>query len=301
LADVVPWSRKRKSRPAHRRPATNLPGIRRFFFIAVGIVALGGAAIAFAHSRLEPRGYSRASGAQVVHYNLKSRLLRRNLQEIGVVPSGGGNGRLLVLLHGRHDPGPLHWLGGNSSGPQSMLSDAFFAGLARLGDRAPTVVLLNGSGHSYYHDRRDGPWATSILDEAIPDAIRRFHTHGTLAIGGISMGGYGALHLASLRPNEFCAVGGHSTAVWTSGGVSAPGAFDDAEDYARNDIFAAARKLNGIPVWLDNGDRDPFLAADAQLARTLHIKQHVWPGGHTRSYWDAHMAQYLRFYADACD
>jgi S-formylglutathione hydrolase FrmB len=258
------------------------------------------AGIAFAHSQLQPRGYSHARGAQVVHYDLNSTLLHRRLPEIGVIPPGGGDGRLLILLHGRHDPGPLHWLGGDISGPQSMLNDAFFAGLARLGARAPTVVLLNGGGHSYFHDRRDAPWATSMLREAIPDAVRRFHAHGRIAIGGISMGGYGALHLASLQPNEFCAVGGHSAAVWTSGGDSAPGAFDDAEDYARNDIFAAAPKLKGLPVWLDNGDSDPFLAADEQLARALHVQQHVWPGGHTGSYWHAHMAQYLRFYANAC-
>jgi S-formylglutathione hydrolase FrmB len=258
------------------------------------------AGTAFAHAQLQPRGYSHARGAQVVHYDLKSTLLHRRLPEIGVIPSGGGNGRLLILLHGRHDPGPLHWLGGDISGPQSMLNDAFFAGLAQLGNRAPTVVLLNGGGHSYFHDRRDGPWATSILREVIPDAVRRFHRHGKIAIGGISMGGYGALHIASLRPGEFCAVGGHSAAIWTSGGASAPGAFDDAEDYARNDIFAVAGNLRHIPVWLDNGDRDPFLAADAQLARALHVRQHVWPGGHTGSYWHAHMAQYLRFYADAC-
>jgi S-formylglutathione hydrolase FrmB len=217
-----------------------------------------------------------------------------------VIPRGGGDGRLLVLLHGRHDPGPLHRIGGDISGPQSMLNDAFFAALARLGPRAPVVVMLNGGGHSYYHDRRDGPWATSLLEEAIPDAQRRFGTHGRIGVGGISMGGYGALHLASLRPREFCTVRGHSAAVWTSGGLSAPGAFDDAEDYARNDIFAAAPKLAGVPIWLDNGDRDPFLDADARLAKQLHVRQHVWPGGHTGSYWHAHMAQYLRFYARAC-
>jgi len=141
------------------------------------------AGIAFAHSRLQPRGYSDARGAQVVHYDLSSRLLDRRLPEIGVIPHGGGDGRLLILLHGRHDPGPLRWVAAGISGPQSMLNDAFFAGLARLGDRAPTVVLLNGGGHSYFHDRRDGRWATSILREAIPDAVRRFHTHGQIAIG----------------------------------------------------------------------------------------------------------------------
>jgi S-formylglutathione hydrolase FrmB len=257
------------------------------------------AGIGIAHSRLQPRGYSDTRGAQVVHYDLNSKMLHRRLPEIAVVPRGGGNGRLLVLLHGRHDPSPLHWFG-DISGPQSMLNNALFAGLARLGDRAPTVVLLNGGGHSYFHNRRDGAWATSLLREAIPQAVRRFRTHGKIAIGGISMGGYGALHLASLQPNEFCAVGGHSAAVWTSGGASAPGAFDDADDYTRNDIFAAASRLKGVPVWLDNGDRDPFLAADAELARTLHVTQHVWPGGHIGSYWHAHMAQYLRFYESAC-
>ena len=40
--------------------------------------------------------------------------------------------------------------------------------------------------------------------------------------------------------------------------------------------------------------------ADAKLAHALHIRQHVWPGGHTGAYWHAHMAQYMRFYADAC-
>ena len=216
------------------------------------------------------------------------------------MPNGGGNGRLLVLLHGRHDAGPLNWLVHSVSGPQSMLNNAFFAALASLGRNAPTVVMLNGGGHSYFHDRRDGRWATSILREAIPDAIRRFRTYGKVAIGGISMGGYGALHLAALEPRAFCAVGGHSAAVWTSGGLSAPGAFDDAEDYARNDIFAEAPRLKGLPIWLDNGNRDPFRDADAKLARVLHVTQHVWPGGHTGSYWHAHMAQYLRFYESAC-
>lgn len=168
---------------------------------------------------------------------------------------------LLVLLHGRHDPSRLSWLLPTKTGPESMLSNALFAGLAQLGTRAPVVVILNGGGHSYYHDRRDGRWGSMILDEAIRDAGRRFHTRaGRIAIGGISMGGYGALHLVALRPNEFCAVGGHSAALWTSGGDSAPGAFDDAADFARNDVFAAARKgrFGRMPVWIEPARATPF-------------------------------------------
>jgi S-formylglutathione hydrolase FrmB len=266
-------------------------------------VAIGAVAV---KARIDEtgRGYSHTHGATVAHYTLSSRLLGRKLAEIGVVPSGRGRRPLLVLLHGRHDPS-LAWLVPSTSGPESVLSDALFAGLARLGGRAPVVVLLNGGGHSYYHDRADGRWASMILEEAIPDATRRFRTiPGRIAVGGISMGGYGALHLAALRPHEFCAAGGHSAALWQASGDSAPGAFDDAADFVRNDVFAAARRgrFAGLPVWMDGGSSDPFRTSDAAfvaLLRSRHVRvdYHVWPGGHTSSYWNAHMASYLAFYA----
>jgi predicted esterase len=230
------------------------------------------------------RGYSDTYGARVVRYSLASRLLGRDLDEVAIVPRGDGARPLLVLLHGRHDPHPLSWLIPSRTGPESMLSNDLFAGLARLGPRAPVVVLLNGGAHSYYHDRRDGRFGSMILDEAIPDAVRRLGTKpGRIAIGGISMGGYGALHLAALRPREFCAVGGHSAALWESGGASAPGAFDDASDFARNDVFH---------------DADAAFVA-ALRHRDVRVAYHVWPGAHTGSYWRAHMAAYLRFYASA--
>jgi S-formylglutathione hydrolase FrmB len=241
-----------------------------------------------------------------VHYTLASRLLGQKLAEIGVIPAGGGTRPLLILLHGRHDQSPVSWLLPSKTGPESMLSDQFFQGLAQLGARAPVVVFVNGGAHSYYHDRSDGPWASMVLREAIPDAVRRFGTSGRIAIGGESMGGYGALHIASLQPSEFCAVGGHSAALWISAGQSAPGAFDNAEDYAQNDVFAAARRgaFDRLPVWIDGGTADPFRAADSAFVALLRrhsvkVAYHVWPGAHTGSYWNSHMPAYLRFYASA--
>jgi S-formylglutathione hydrolase FrmB len=227
------------------------------------------------HYRSSGPRYASPRNPRIVHYG----------STIAVVARRHGR-QLIVLLHGR------------GSGPGQFLSDELFAALDEPG--APVVVLPDGGDHSYWHDRRDGNWGSIVLDQVIPDAQRRFQTTGKIAIGGISMGGYGALHLASERPSEFCAVGGHSAAIWTSGGASAPGAFDDAADYERNDVFAAVQKLKGLPVWLDNGDRDPFLAAGAKLARDLGVTQHVWPGGHDSAYWNAHIARYLRFYERAC-
>jgi S-formylglutathione hydrolase FrmB len=282
---------------------------RRPWIVALIVVALFAVAAFVVRARVDAagRGYSDTHGAKVVHYTLASRLLGRSLPEVAVIPAGGGVRPLLVLLHGRHDPSRLSWLIPTKTGPESMLSNRFFEGLARLGSRAPVVVFLNGGGHSYYHDRRDGPWASMILREAIPDAVRRFGTEpARIAIGGESMGGYGALHVASLRPREFCAVGGHSAALWVSAGQTAPGAFDDAADYARNDVFAAARHgaFDHVPVWIDGGTSDPFRTADADfvaLLRSRHVRvtYHVWPGGHTGSYWNSHMAAYLRLYASA--
>src|SRR5262249_53986437 len=159
-----------------------------------------------------------------------------------VEPPAGGRW-LLVLLHGR------------SSRPASGLTDQLFAALRDLGPRAPAVAFVDGGDHSYYHDRRDGPWGTYVVREAIPAAPAGLHTR-RVAIGGMSMGGFGALDLARLYPSGFCAVGGHSAALWFSGGDTPAGAFDDAEDFARHDVVHLASYR--IPVWIDVGTADPF-------------------------------------------
>jgi hypothetical protein len=100
------------------------------------------------------------------------------------------------------------------------------------------------------------------------------------------------------HPDRFCAVGGHSAAVWVNGGESAPGAFDDAEDFARNDLIAQARMRRPAPrIWLDSGDRDPFLAAGRELAAALGVKLRTWRGEHNGDYWNSHYDEYMRFYA----
>jgi enterochelin esterase-like enzyme len=102
----------------------------------------------------------------------------------------------------------------------------------------------------------------------------------------------------------FCAVGGHSAAFWLRSGDTAPGAFDDAADFGRNDLIRLARSHGRKPwgrarLWLDGGTADPFRAADERLAAALHIHMRHWAGGHDGAYWQRHYKRYLRFYADA--
>jgi hypothetical protein len=110
-----------------------------------------------------------------------------------------------------------------------------------------------------------------------------------VAIGGISMGLFGAYAIARLRPQRFCAVGGHSAAVWLRGGDSAAGAFDDAEDFARHDLVAIARRggraaWGAARLWLDGGTEDPFREGGEALAGALGITMRHWPGEHEGDY-----------------
>jgi enterochelin esterase-like enzyme len=238
------------------------------------------------------RGYESTRGARVVRFTIDSRLANAKLHEVLVFPAGGGRGRpLLVFLHGRSNPA------------DSNLTQQLFDTLHALGRRAPVVFLPDGGDHSYWHDRRDGRWGASTLREAIPAAVNRSGADGRrVAIGGISMGGFGALDLARLAPRRFCAVGGHSAAIWFSGGDTAAGAFDDPADFDRHDLirFARDRRLYDVPVWIDVGRDDPFAQADTKFASELakngtSVSFHLHAGGH--SGWAPRMPTYLRWYA----
>jgi enterochelin esterase-like enzyme len=225
---------------------------------------------------------------RVERFTLHSRLVHRDLHEVLVRPNGAGPGRpLLVLLHGR------------GASPDSFLDQGLAAALREVGARAPDVLLADGGDSSYWHDRRDGKWGSYLLREAIPAAVARLRADSRrVAIGGESMGGFGALDAARLHPHRFCAVGAHSAALWLTGGSTPAGAFDDAADFARHDVISSPFPFRG-PVWVDVGDHDPFVASDTEFGVVHHLRVRVWPGGHSGSYWARHMRAYLRFYTQA--
>jgi S-formylglutathione hydrolase FrmB len=217
-----------------------------------------------------------------------------------VVPKAVKDARrppLLVLLHGR----------GGEAGSEA--SDAFFAAVESLGSRAPVVAMPDGGDHMYWHDRAEGNWGGLITREVIPEVTRRYGTDPRrVAIGGISMGGFGAFDVARLNRGRFCAAGGHSPALWTTAGETAAGAFDDAEDFARHDVIATAEAnptaFGGTRLWIDGGDGDPFQPGIQAFTVALRdngvpVSAHTWPGGHEGDYWSEHWPQYARFYARA--
>lgn len=242
-----------------------------------------------------------AHGARVAHLQFASQAVGRELSVSVVVPARTrprGRRPLLVFLHGR---------GGSED--TFTGDEAVFEGLAKLGRNAPVIAFPDGGDHGYWHDRREGDWGRYVMREVIPKVEKRFGTDPhRVAIGGISMGGFGAYDLALLHPNRFCAVGGHSPALWFEGGETAPGAFDDAADFDRNDVVGMVHGnpnvFDGMRVWNDFGDEDPFRVYDEGFVGYLRadgvdLSAHSWHGGHDAGYWNRHWPAYLRFYANA--
>jgi len=222
-------------------------------------------------------------GARIWHLTIDSRLVQGTMPLTLVTPAGGGAHRpLLVFLHG------LHSLGYDNN---SQLTGQMFAALHALGPRAPDIAFPYGDD-SWWANTPGAAWSSYVLDEVIPRALKVLHADPRrVAIGGISMGGIGAYAIASFDPGRFCAVGGHSAALY-------PGNGDPVN------VIAAATANPGLyghaQLWLDVGAQDPsFTVTDQQLANALHIHLHTWPGGHDFGYWNAHWSAYLAFYAHA--
>jgi enterochelin esterase-like enzyme len=208
-------------------------------------------------------------------------------------PGAATDARLAVtlVLHGR---GSDH-----RDAFGSLALDRYLA--AAVHDGVPPFALasVDGGDHSYWHRRADGddPQAM-ILDEFLPLLADRGLVTRRVGLFGWSMGGYGALLLAEQMPaTRAAAVAVDSPALWRQPGDSAPGAFDDATDFRRNDVFAGRKQLRGTPVRVAIGTSDPFYAATRAFVAGLPQRPQTYfgVGGHTVAFWRHSAPAQLRF------
>ncbi len=152
----------------------------------------------------------------------------------------------------------------------------------------------------------EGRFEDYILREMMPTIERKFAIHArreTRWIGGISMGGFAALHAAFRHPERFGRVGAHSPALPPPHWNWLFPDFDTIRD-RHPQLLAATRDLHGMAIYLDCGTEDDygFHTQVQQLGETLKTRDAtlqlaLQPGRHNRAYWAAHLADYLRFYA----
>ena len=213
-------------------------------------------------------------------------------------------GTITGHLKSAHMPEPVAWtiamppatptgivycLHGRNGNENHAFSLAGLDTAVRSANAGIVIAGVNGGANSYWHQREDGSNALAmLLDEFIPFAERRVGlTNGRRAVMGWSMGGYGALLAAETAPERFRAVVAVSSALWTTAGDTAPGAFDDAADYHAHDVFADTAKLAGMTVRVDCGIDDPFYESNRAFVANLPRPPEggFTEGGHTEEYW----------------
>jgi S-formylglutathione hydrolase FrmB len=196
----------------------------------------------------------------------------------------------------------------------------------QLGD----FIIVTPAGYSsFFMNSYDGRFRYEdfFLQEFMPwieSHYRIAARRESRAIGGISMGGYGALRMAFLHPQMFGSVSAHSAALMErlpSISVSTReetgrlqilgnvfGSPPDRQFWERNNPLNIARteELAGMKIYFDCGLQDDYgFEAGAQaLHDTLgsrHIAHefHLDPGGHNGSYFAAHLPDSLRFHSAA--
>ena len=183
----------------------------------------------------------------------------------------------------------LHGLHGNNR----MIFDTLRAQdvLQRHLDAGGTPFALASvdGGDWWWHKRGNGidPQAM-LLQEFLPLLDRRGLDTGRTALLGLSMGGFGALLLASERKLPgLQAVAAMSPAIWNRFGVGIDGAFDSARDFAANDVFALRPKLAALPKRIDCGTEDELYPSvkDYVGALTGQVEGGFQRGGHDAAYW----------------
>ncbi|MGN6252621.1 MAG: alpha/beta hydrolase-fold protein [Marmoricola sp.] len=199
---------------------------------------------------------------------------------------------VVVSLHGRG--------GDHRSTFDELRLGSVLQAVVAAGSPPFALASVDGGDHGYWHRRADGSDAGAMVaDELVPLLARHGLDTSRVGLYGWSMGGYGALLLAGQRRVRARAVAVSSPALFTSAGATAAGAFDDAADFDRHDVYAHPAWLRGVPLMVACGRSDPFY--DATRSFTARIRPSprtsFGPGAHDAAYWRSVAPAQLRFLA----
>jgi enterochelin esterase-like enzyme len=256
-------------------------GVNRREFLRLAGVAAGGAALAACSSS----GQRVAAGVAASTTTFRSAARRGQSETYQVLlPPGVKRAAGLpvcLVLHGRGDD--------HRAAVRLIHLDRALATITHQGAPPIALVAMDGGDHTYWHRRADGDDPLRMLtDELLPRLASTGMSTSRFALFGWSMGGYGSLLLAeTLGKSRVAFVAVDSPALWLQPGDSAAGAFDDAEDFTRNDVFARRSRLAGVPVRVMCGRSDPFFAATQAFVRGVPdlVAADYPDGGHTAALW----------------
>jgi S-formylglutathione hydrolase FrmB len=181
----------------------------------------------------------------------------------------------------------------------------------------PMIVVMPDGFRGFYTNNDQGPPYAEYIARELPAMIERtfaaIPAREGRCIGGLSMGGYGALRAALGYPDRFISANSHSGALMNGSRQTPPlripearSVFGDHPAGSDHDLLHLARQCRQVgtvpQIRIDCGSNDFLLADNREFHRGLdeigiaHEYQE-FPGDHNWDYWDTHVREALAFHA----
>jgi enterochelin esterase-like enzyme len=252
---------------------------------------------------------SYAGGSTVVEHPLYARTLGLSTSYNIFLPAGyNESGRRYPVLY------MLHGVAGDATEWQSIGLLEAADRLIQDGEIEPMLIVLPNGGANYWVNHADGArWGDYLAGDVVTSVDQEYRTlpdRAARAVGGLSMGGEGALRMALLNPDVFGIAAAHSPSLRTAYDQLAPELqqlYGTEADWRAasglwlaTDTDAAAR----LTISLDVGEDDPWRPnvelLHARLdERGVSHRFEVLPGEHAAEYWIGNVDHYLGFYSGA--
>lgn len=237
---------------------------------------------------------------------VKSQALRGRGDLMVWAPTDATPVALIILLHGVYSS---HWCWAMRGGAHRTA-----ARMVAAGDLPPVVLAMpsdglrgDGSGYVRHGDATDFEhWIVHDVPAAAQAAVPALNPDAPRFIAGLSMGGFGALRIGATHAGLFSGISGHSSITH----ISQMTQFIEEDYTAFGSQGSDASVLDAIvaagaalpPLRFDCGTTDQLIEENRALHRALDARgiEHTFeefPGTHEWAYWEAHVADTFRFFA----
>ena len=211
---------------------------------------------------------------------------------------------IYILLHGVYGSAWVWALkGGAHISAQEMIQN---------GEIEPAIIAMpsdglwgDGSAYFPHHNKDFAKWIVEDVPLAIQENIPEAGKKSKLCIGGLSMGGYGALRLGAMHPDKFSAISAHSAIT----------KLEEMELFVEEplNVYLDSATLPNIidvitsshsplpPIRFDCGTHDDLILGNRKLNDQMNELQipheyFEFSGGHQWEYWQEHVRKTYLFF-----
>ena len=224
---------------------------------------------------------------------------------------------MVILPEGKPGPFPVFYLLHGLSDDHTVWTRR--TSIERYIEHLPLIVVMPNGERGFYTDAKSNSKAafeTYLIRDLIGFVDNTFQTISNRSgrvIGGLSMGGYGAIKIALKHPDLFCAAVSHSGALGF-----ASRSFSKDDEWGREwipvfgenpqggseDIFALVERAdrNTLPALrIDCGVDDRLIEDNRRFHQHLEklgipYEYQEFPGGHNWAYWDERVQEAIAFF-----